>query len=67
MNEELAEHYRRNAIGHDEDCRKRIVPTIGSTHRALDPERCERCRVVVAKLDAAHARRVAQGHWQGRS
>jgi hypothetical protein len=57
--ETTAERYQRNAdaTGHAPDCRRRIVPGSGGDARALDPDRCERCRYVLGTLDAARKRR----------
>lgn len=51
----LQDHYTRNAdaTGHAPACRRRAVPTLISDHRALDPERCDRCKTLVALLDDA--------------
>ena len=61
MTETLTDWYQRNAdaTGHDDKCRRRIVPTLTSDSRALDPERCERCQYLAGLLDAAHARHAA--------
>jgi hypothetical protein len=50
FNHPCAEHYLRNNTGHAADCRRRIVPTLFSEHRALDTERCDRCRYLLSLL-----------------
>jgi len=53
MTSELQDHYTRNAdaTGHAADCRRRVIPRLGADSKALDPERCERCLFLVARLD----------------
>lgn len=45
---------------HAEDCRRAQSSFLGSGHKALDPERCERCRCLIHKLDEARDRRLAR-------
>jgi hypothetical protein len=48
--DDLQARYDRDAdaTGHSAECRRRVVPRLGSDHRALDPERCERCVYLVS-------------------
>lgn len=58
-NPNLQAHYDRNAdaCGHSAGCRRRIVPTLTSDSLALDPERCDRCRYLIARLDDSRTSR----------
>lgn len=49
MTAALQAHYDRNAdaTGHSSDCRRRVIPTLTSDSRAIDPDRCGRCRDLV--------------------
>lgn len=60
--DELQAHYDRNADagGHAAECRRRVIPQLGSDSKALDPERCEPCVILTAQLDDAKARREAR-------
>lgn len=60
----LSERYERTADvgGHAPECRRRVVPTILSDSRGLDPERCARCVYLTDLLDMARAGRRIGGY-----